>query len=82
AAYIKGRHLYGLNFAKDAIRKSKFAILVEGYLDLIALHINGIKNVVAGLGTALTVDQAALIAKFTRRVVINYDGDEAGIKAA
>lgn len=82
AAYIKGRHLYGLYFAKESIRKSKFAILVEGYLDLIALHVNGIRNVVAGLGTALTSDQAALISKYTRRIVINYDGDEAGIKAA
>ena len=82
AAYVKGRHLYGLFYAKEAIRKAKFAILVEGYLDLIALSIHGIENVVAGLGTALTAEQAALLARYSRRVVINYDGDSAGIKAA
>lgn len=82
AAYVKGRHLYGLFYAKDAIRKAKFAILVEGYLDLIALNTNGVENVVAGLGTALTTEQAALLARHSRRVVINYDGDTAGIKAA
>lgn len=81
-AYIKGRHLYGLFHSKEAIRRKKFAILVEGYLDLIALVQFGITNVVASLGTAFTPEQAKLLGKFTRRVVINYDGDNAGIKAA
>jgi DNA primase len=81
AAYIKGEHLYGLFQGKDEIRK-KFAILVEGYLDLIALAEFGIKNTVASLGTALTPEQARLLARFTKKVVINYDGDDAGVKAA
>lgn len=81
-AYVKGRHLYGLFQSKEAIRQKKFAILVEGYLDLIALCQFGITNVVASLGTALTPEQAKLLSRFTKRVVINYDGDDAGIKAA
>jgi len=82
AAYVKGQHLYGLFQAKDDLRKKKFGILVEGYLDLIALHQFGIRNVVASLGTAFTTEQAKLLSRFTKRVVINYDGDQAGIKAA
>ncbi len=81
-AYVKGRHLYGLFQAKEEIRKKKFVILVEGYLDLIALHQFDIKNVAASLGTALTPDQSKLLSRFAKRVVINYDGDTAGIKAA
>jgi DNA primase len=81
-AYIKGRHLYGLFQSKEAIRQKKFAILVEGYLDLIALFQFGITNVAASLGTAFTPEQSKLLSRFTKRVVINYDGDDAGIKAA
>lgn len=81
-AYVKGRHLYGLFHSKDAIRQKKFAILVEGYLDLIALFQFGITSVAASLGTAFTPEQAKLLSRFTKRVVINYDGDQAGIKAA
>lgn len=81
-AYTKGDHLYGLFQSKDAIRKKKFAILVEGYLDLIALYQHGITNVAASLGTAFTDNQAKLLHRFTERVVVNYDGDTAGIKAA
>ena len=81
-AYTKGQHLYGLFEAKEEIRKRKFAILVEGYLDLIALYQFGITNVAASLGTAFTPEQSKLLSRFTKRVVINYDGDSAGIKAA
>jgi DNA primase len=81
-AYVKGKHLYGLFQSKDEIRKKKFAILVEGYLDLIALVQHDIKNVVASLGTALTPDQSKLLGRFCKKVVINYDGDVAGIGAA
>lgn len=81
-AYVKGKHLYGLFNSKEAIRLKKFAILVEGYLDLIALYQFGVTNVAASLGTAFTPDQAKLLHRFTKRVVINYDGDQAGIKAA
>nr|HQU93952.1 DNA primase [Pyrinomonadaceae bacterium] len=81
-AYVKGQHLYGLFQSKEAIRQKKFAILVEGYLDLIALYQFGINNVAASLGTAFTPEQSKLLSRFTKKVVINYDGDSAGIKAA
>ena len=81
-AYTKGQHLYGLFQSKDAIRQKKFAILVEGYLDLIALHQFGITNTAASLGTAFTPEQSKLLGRFTHKVVINYDGDTAGVKAA
>lgn len=81
-AYVKGRHLYGLFHSKNEIRQRKFAILVEGYLDLISLCEHGVRNTAASLGTAFTPEQAKLLSRFTKRVVINYDGDNAGIKAA
>lgn len=80
--YVKGQHLYGLSHAKESIRSRKFAILVEGYLDFLALYQFGITNVVASLGTALTHEQARLLGRFTKKIVVNYDGDIAGIKAA
>jgi DNA primase len=82
AAYTKGRHLYGLNITRNEIRRKKFVILVEGYLDLIVPYQFGIENVVASLGTALTTEQARLLSRFARKVVVNYDGDRAGIQAA
>ncbi|HSK74694.1 MAG TPA: DNA primase [Pyrinomonadaceae bacterium] len=81
-AYIKGEHLYGLFQNKEEIRQKKFAILVEGYLDLLALYQFGVRNTAASLGTAFTEQQARLLGRFTKKVVINYDGDKAGIKAA
>jgi DNA primase len=81
-AYTKGRHLFGLNLSRDEIRRKGFAILVEGYLDLIVPYQFGVRNVVASLGTALTPEQAKLLKRFARQVVVNYDGDRAGIKAA
>ena len=81
-AYVKGEHLYGLFQCKEEIRKKKTSILVEGYLDLIALYQAGVKICVASLGTALTEKQAKLLHRFTRKIVVNYDGDKAGIKAA
>jgi len=80
-AYIKGRQLYGLNQAKEAIRQCGYAILVEGYFDLIVLWDAGIKNVVATLGTALTKDHIALIKRYTEQVAVLFDADEAGKKA-
>lgn len=82
AAYTKGRHLFGLNVTRDEIRKRKFVILVEGYLDLIIPYQFGVRNMVASLGTALTSEQAKLLVRFARKVVVNYDGDSAGVKAA
>ncbi|MER3428610.1 MAG: DNA primase [Pyrinomonas sp.] len=80
--YIKGRHLFGLNLTREAIRQRGFAILVEGYLDLIALYQAGVQNAAASLGTALTSEQAKLLGRFARKCVINYDGDRAGREAA
>lgn len=82
AVYTKGRHLFGLNLSREEIRRKKFAILVEGYLDLIIPFQHGVRNVVASLGTALTGEQARLLGRFARKVVVNYDGDRAGISAA
>lgn len=81
-AYTKGEHLYGLFQSKEEIRQKRFAILVEGYLDLIALYQYGIKNVAASLGTAFTPEQSRILGRFAKKIVINYDGDKAGIKAA
>ena len=82
AAYVKGRNLFGLNLTRDEIRRGGFAILVEGFLDLIVPYQFGVRNVVASLGTALTPDQAKLLSRFARKVVVNYDGDNAGVQAA
>jgi DNA primase len=82
AAYTKGRHLYGLHLTRDEIRRKGFAILVEGYLDLIVPFQAGVRNMVASLGTALTPEQVRLLKRFARKVVVNYDGDRAGVKAA
>ena len=81
-AYTKGRHLFGLNLTRDEIRRQGFAILVEGYLDLIVPYQAGIRNLVASLGTALTPEQVKLTGRFARKVVVNYDGDRAGVQAA
>ena len=82
--YIKGDHLYALNWAKESIRSQDYVILVEGYLDVITSHQYGFTNTVATLGTALTPNQARLLLRFTqsKKVIVCYDTDEAGIKAA
>lgn len=80
--YSKGKLLYGLNFTKEAIRDKGEMILVEGYTDFSALYQAGISNVAASLGTALTPFQVALAQRFAPRIVINYDGDQAGRAAA
>jgi DNA primase len=82
AAYVKGRNLFGLNLTRDEIRRAGFVILVEGFLDLIVPYQFGVRNLVASLGTALTPDQAKLLSRFARKVVVNYDGDNAGVQAA
>jgi len=76
--YIKGRNLYGLNLARDSIRESDFVVIVEGYLDFITPYQEGLKNIVASLGTALTLEQARLLKRYTRNVVMVYDADDAG----
>jgi len=76
--YSKSNILYHLDRAKDALRRSDFAILVEGYMDAIAVARAGISNVVASCGTALAEPQIKLLSRFTRRVIVNYDPDTAG----
>ncbi len=78
SVYKKGEILYGLNLSRDAIREKKFVIIVEGYMDLISLFQAGFNNVVATSGTALTIEQARLIKRFSPSVVVVYDGDKAG----
>ncbi|MCD5404966.1 MAG: DNA primase [Desulfotomaculum sp.] len=81
--YFNKRHLlYGLNLAKPHIREEGFVFVVEGYMDVIACYQFGIKNVVASLGTALTLEQVKLLMRYTDEIVIAYDADDAGIKAA
>jgi DNA primase len=79
--YHKGDHLYGLDLAREAIRREGFAIVVEGYLDTAAVAGAGLDNVVASLGTAFTPAQARLLARYTNRLVFSYDGDAAGAAA-
>jgi DNA primase len=80
--YEKSKILYGLYQSKDSLREEDFAILVEGYADLITLYQSGIRNVVASSGTALTKEQILLIGRYTKKITIVYDADSAGSKAA
>lgn len=80
--YHKSNVLYGLNQSKQSISKNNLCLLVEGYMDVIALHQSGIENVVSSSGTALTVEQIKLIKRLTENVTILFDGDKAGIKAS
>ena len=76
--YTKGRNLYGLNLAHEEIRQKDFAVVVEGYLDFIIPYQEGLKNIVASQGTALTQEQARLLKRYTDNVVMLYDADKAG----
>ncbi|MDR1527139.1 MAG: DNA primase [Dysgonamonadaceae bacterium] len=80
--YHKSNELYGIYFARSAMVKNDRCFLVEGYMDVIAMHQAGIEHVVASSGTALTQGQIRLIRRFTNNVTVLYDGDVAGIKAA
>ena len=80
--YNKSKILYGLWLGKKAIQDKDSCYLVEGYMDVIAMHQAGIENVVASSGTSLTVDQIKSIHRFTKNIVVLYDGDEAGQKAS
>jgi DNA primase len=80
--YSKGRNLYGLSASKDAIKKAGHALIVEGYLDFLIPYQAGVQNIIATLGTALTVDQIKLIKRFAATVVTVYDPDEAGETAS
>jgi len=80
--YRKSRVLYGMHLAKEAMSKTRSAVLVEGYLDVIACHRAGVNTAVASLGTALAEDHVKLLKRWCDEVVILYDGDAAGQKAA
>jgi DNA primase len=80
--YHKSNVLYGLNQSKQAISRKNICLLVEGYMDVISLHMSGIENVVASSGTSLTTEQIKLIKRLTENVTILFDGDNAGIKAS
>ncbi len=78
--FKKSRNLFALNFARHHCRES--LILCEGYMDVIAMHAAGFENAVATLGTAITSEQARMMSRYTKKVIISYDADEAGQKAA
>ena len=80
--FTKGELLFGLVQGRDAIKKDGFCLLVEGQIDVLALHQSGLQNAAAPLGTALTEHQALVIRRFTDQVVLMFDGDDAGRKAA
>ncbi|MDR2469588.1 MAG: DNA primase [Tannerella sp.] len=80
--YHKSNELYGIYFARNAIRKENKCYLVEGYTDVISMHQTGVENVVASCGTALTQGQIRMIHRLTDNVTVLYDGDTAGINAA
>ncbi|HEY2663458.1 MAG TPA: DNA primase [Candidatus Binataceae bacterium] len=80
--YSKARSVYGLHEARAAISKNERAIVVEGYIDAIALAQAGFPEVVAGLGTALTADQLRLVGRYTRNIYVGFDGDAAGQRAS
>jgi DNA primase len=79
--YHKGELLYGLSWAKNAIRREEGALVVEGYMDAVSLSAGGFENVVAPLGTSLTEAQARLLARYSKRVLLLFDSDMAGLKA-
>ncbi|HQO76288.1 MAG TPA: DNA primase, partial [Candidatus Saccharicenans sp.] len=81
-SFVKGSLLYGLNFSKEEIRKLGELVLVEGYADFASLYQAGIRNIAASMGTSLTPQQIAQARRYAAGIIINYDGDEAGIKAA
>jgi DNA primase len=80
--YTKGRHLYALHLAKDAMLKTGDGAVMEGYTDVMMSHQAGWPVAVAGLGTALTPEQARRVSRYVRRLWLVYDGDEAGLRAA
>ena len=80
--YNKRNHLYGLNLSWEEIRDKNAAVVVEGYLDMLTPFQHGVKNVVASLGTALTVEQIRLLKRYTNNIIVLFDSDQAGENAA
>jgi DNA primase len=80
--YKKSSVLYGIQFAKDEMKKRGYAFLVEGYMDVIACHKNGLTNAVAPCGTAITKEQLKLVSRYCGEIILLLDGDAAGLKGA
>ena len=80
--YHKGKNLYGMSWARHAIRRQEKALVVEGYMDFVSLVAHGLEHVVAALGTALTQEQAKLLSRYCTRVLLLFDSDAAGLKAS
>lgn len=80
--FLKKNNLYGINLTREEISKEDSAILVEGYMDVVSLYQNGVKNVSASLGTALTENQAKMLKRYTKNIILSYDADNAGRAAA
>jgi DNA primase len=80
--YVKGKHCYNLNFAKAYLKRHPQVVITEGYMDVIQVYQAGMGAVIAGLGTAFTDMQAKLVMRYAEKVVLNFDGDNAGFKAA
>ena len=80
--FSKGNNLFGLNITGPAIREKELALLVEGYMDLVSLYMYGVTNVVAQLGTAFTKEQAKLLGRYAKNIVLSLDSDDSGLKAA
>jgi DNA primase len=80
--FNKRRIIYGLNFARDSIREKGYAMFMEGYLDVITAHLQGFTNAIAPLGTAVTPEHGKLLKRFTGNVMLAFDSDAAGMKAA
>jgi DNA primase len=79
--FHKGRSLYGLSWARHSIRREGYSLVAEGYMDVLSLHAKGFRTGVAALGTALTDEQAALLARYGKRSYLLYDSDAAGLRA-
>ena len=79
--FNKRQILYGLHLSRQAIREKGYAIIMEGYMDVVTAHLFGIKNVVASLGTSLTLEQGKLLMRYTTEAVLAYDSDQAGVQA-
>ena len=81
ALYTKGHHLFGLNQSRETVRRQGYVILVEGYLDFLIPFQYGVKNLVASLGTALTEQQVRLLGRYSKKIIVNFDPDKAGVNA-
>ncbi|MCL6611558.1 MAG: DNA primase [Peptococcaceae bacterium] len=80
--FNKSKVLFGLNLARQAIRQAGYAVIMEGYMDVVTAHQYGIYNVLASMGTSLTPDQGKILMRYTRDIYMAYDTDSAGVKAA